>query len=124
MSEPVTAEQAPRVDWRYFLTMLAIFSVAFFVQPGPASAQTYVYIGPNWNLAQCAATGATACINGSVTGSVTLNGVSPSYTGAVPQSKVSSYQINATGNQSINDLSALSWSNATMANGQFTSWRF
>src|SRR5437660_1489838 len=108
MSEPVTPERAERVDWRFFLTMLAVFSVAFFVQPGPASAQTYVYIGPNWNLAQCAATGALACINGSVTGSVTLNGVAPGYTGAVLKSKVSSYQLNATGNQSINDLSVLS----------------
>ena len=43
MSEPVTAEQAPRDGWRHLLTMLAVIAVAFLVQPAPSEAQEQSY---------------------------------------------------------------------------------
>jgi hypothetical protein len=102
-----------------------IFVAVLLAGIGQAPAQTYVYIGPNWDVAYCTAHGyGAACIPGSVTGTVTLNGIAPGYTGAVPQSKVSSYQLNATGIQSLSDLADLGWSNVAMTNGQFTNWQF
>ena len=54
MSEPVTAEQAPRDGWRHLLVMLAVLAVGFLGQPDPAAAQiqTYIYQGPAYSLAQ------------------------------------------------------------------------
>jgi hypothetical protein len=55
MSEPVTAEQAPRDGWPHLLVMLIICAVAFLVQPDPAAAQveTYIYEGPAFDVAFC-----------------------------------------------------------------------
>ena len=44
MSEPVTAEQAPRDGWRHLLVMLAVLAVGFLGQPDPAAAQVQTYI--------------------------------------------------------------------------------
>ena len=55
MSEPVTAEQAPRDGWRHLLVMLAVVAVGFLGQPDPAAAQvqTYYYQGPAFDIATC-----------------------------------------------------------------------
>ena len=39
MSEPVTAEQAPRDGWRHLLVMLIVCAVGFLGQPDPAAAR-------------------------------------------------------------------------------------
>ena len=44
MSEPVTAEQAPRDGWRHLLVMLAVLAVGFLGQPDPAAAQVQTYV--------------------------------------------------------------------------------
>ena len=59
MSEPVTAEQAPRDGWRHLLVMLAVLAVGFLGQPDPAAAQvqTYYYQGPAFDIATCETSG-------------------------------------------------------------------
>ena len=44
MSEPVTAEQAPRDGWRHLLVLLLMAAVGFLAQPGPAAAQMQTLI--------------------------------------------------------------------------------
>jgi YD repeat-containing protein len=118
------SNHSPRFAALLLLLPALVFVASLFWHIGQPSAQTYVYIGPNWSVSQCVAHGGgSACINGSITGTVTLNGIAPGFTGAVTVSKVSSYQLNASGMSSINDPTGLGWL-ATMTNGQFTSWTF
>jgi hypothetical protein len=115
---------------RSFAATLGVFAVLLFAHPGPAAAQvvTGYYIGSPWSVSDCTSYfgAGSVCINGSVTGSVTLAGVSPTFSGTVPASQVASYTLNATGMPSISSLSDLNTSSFFgVTNGQITnsSWQ-
>jgi hypothetical protein len=130
MSEPVTAEQAPRDGWRHLLVMLAMVAVGFLAQPDPAAAQvqTYDYTGPAFSIPDCETLYSTSppCTNGSITASFTLTGVTDNFTGTIPISQVSAWSMTASGVGSMSDGS----SGVTLTggvgfgftNGQILSW--
>jgi hypothetical protein len=97
MSEPVTAEQAPRDGWRHLLVMLAMVAVAFLAQPDPAAAQiqTYYYQGPAFSIPFCEMYlfSSPPCTSGSMTASFTVNGVTSGYSGGVSGTQVVQWNI-------------------------------
>ena len=86
---------------RAFAATLGVFAVLLFAHTGPASAQTiqtYTYQGPAFDPSICDPAG--HCVNGSITGSVTL--VMPAgYSGLVAQDGILSYSFAASGVGSV-----------------------
>jgi YD repeat-containing protein len=126
MSEPVTAEQAPRDSWRHLLVMLAVLAVGFLGQPDPAAAQvqTYYYQGPAFDIATCESlTGQTAppCTNGSVSASVTLPAPA-GYTGSFNETQVLSWSMSASGVGSLSAGDDLFPGHFALLNGQMATW--
>jgi YD repeat-containing protein len=127
MSEPVTAEQAPRDGWRHFLVMLAMCAVGFLAQPDPAAAQvqTFTYQGPAFDMSLCGF--GAACRSGSVTASVTIYGYASNYSGTISLGSGGTGRATAT----VSALGrSLTWpggncwgvSDISLTNGQVTGW--
>jgi RHS repeat-associated protein len=75
MSEPVTAEQAPRDGWRHLLVLLAMMAVGFLGQPYPAAAgvQSFIYHGQAFDPSACFTSPPVTCVGGSISGFATFD---------------------------------------------------
>jgi hypothetical protein len=135
MSEPVTAEQAPRDGWRHLLVMLAMVAFGFLGQPDPAAAQvqTFTYQGPAFNVGACRASYPFGpppnCDGGSVTASATIFGYASNYSGTISLGSGGTGSITATVNALGRSLvwpGSACWSpsSITLTNGQVTGWGF
>jgi YD repeat-containing protein len=101
-----------------------VFAISLFI-PNLSSAQIQVlsYTGPGYSYSDCILFGGTSsnCIaNGSVIGSVTLNGVPANFTGITTNSQVSSFSLSASGVGTVTtDLNGATF---YFANGILTGW--
>ena len=91
----------------------------------PAQALTYYYTGAAWDVPTCVYYfGAYApCLDGSITGSVTLTGVPSNYTGWA-YSSVSSWSLDASGVGSLGTGNILLAGDFYLSSGQIVYWTF
>src|SRR3954447_5659315 len=72
-----------RRDRRSFTAAITIIAAFLFLHTAPASAQTqtYVYVGQPFDVPYCNSQGFTGvtCVDGSITMSITFNGVTSGY---------------------------------------------
>src|SRR5271155_2358359 len=101
----------PRFVALLLLLPILVFVASLFldIRQTVAQVQKYDYTGPDFDIPTCESiTGLTAppCTNGSITASFTFDGVADGYTGNVPLSQVSSWNMNASGVGSMSNGSA------------------
>src|ERR1700730_6278969 len=116
--------------WLLLLPILAFVARLFWhIGPAPAQSQTYEYIGPDFSIPTCeglTGQGSPPCTNGSIIGSVRLNGVTATYSGSKTNASVSSYALSSGGIAapltSLSDLdNPVTFG---LSSGQITTWAF
>ena len=90
----------------------------------PAHALTYIYTGPAFDLSQCIYNYGSAppCVDGSITGSVTLTGIPAGYSGTISSSDVSSFTFTASGLGTLTDSNFINAFSIGLSSGEVTGW--
>ncbi len=123
--------RAVRVLLLLSLVLPALVFVAVLladIGQAPAQVQTYEYIGPAFSLSDCEMYHLSPpCIaGGSLTGSVTFDGVASGYTGSVAASQITAWTMNANGVASLGTGNYINpaATGFTLTNGDITFWNF
>jgi RHS repeat-associated protein len=105
--------------------LLLISCLAFLISGGLPRAQalTLDYVGPGWDTGQCAVhyPPGSACIGGSLTGSLTFAGVPDTYSGTLNSTNITSWTYTGSGVTTLGTGNTIS-ANFTLSSGQPVSW--
>ena len=106
------------------VSAICIAALLLFMNAAPASAQTYYYIGPAFSIEECEALiseGSPPCTSGSITGSVTFQGIPLDYSGTITD--IAAYSLSASGVGTMGSMNDLTNSNFQLSNGEITYWQ-